>query len=164
MKTGKVAPIHKDDDKNDVNNYRLISVLTQFNELFERLLSKRLLSFFDKFKLITKKQFGFLKKHSTEHAILDLKEYLLKNLDKKNVTALLFLDLQKAFDTVSHDILLKKLRHYGVRGSVYKLFESYLSKRKQFTKIGNVLSDLHDILWGVPQGSVLGPLLFLIFY
>ena len=162
MKTGRVAPIHKDDDKNDVNNYRPISVLTQFNQLFERLLSKRLLSFFDKFKLITKKQFGFLKKHSTEHAILDLKEYLLKNLDKKNVTALLFLDLQKAFDTVSHDILLKKLRHYGVRGSVYRLFESYLSKRKQFTKIGNVLSDLH-ILWGVPQGSVLGPLLFLIF-
>ena len=163
MKTGKVAPVYKNDDKNDLNNYRPISVLTQFNQLFERLIAKRLLNFFEKFNLITKKQFGFLKKHCTEHAILDLKEYLLKNLEKKHVTALLFLDLQKAFDTVSHDILLKKLHHYGVRGSVYRLFESYLSGRKQFTKIDNILSDLADILWGVPQGSILGPLLFLIF-
>ena len=118
-----------------MNNYRPISVLTQFNQLFERLLAKRLLGFFDKFDIFNKKQFGFLKNHSTEHAILDLKEYLLKNINKKQVTALLFLDLQKAFDTVSHDILLKKLHHYGVRGSVYRLFESYLSGRKQFTKI-----------------------------
>ena len=149
MKTGRVAPIHKDDDKNDVNNYRPISVLTQFNQLFERLLSKRLLSFFDKFKLITKKQFGFLKKHSTEHAILDLKEYLLKNLDKKNVTALLFLDLQKAFDTVSHDILLKKLRHYGVRGSVYRLFESYLNLKENNSQKSGIFYLICMIFSGV---------------
>ena len=163
MKVAKVTPIHKKDDKNDLNNYRPISVLTQFNQIFERLLSKRLLSFVNKCNLITKKQFGFLKKHSTEHAILDLKEYILKHLEKKQVTALLFLDLQKAFDTVSHTILLEKLKHYGIRGNVLRLFASYLSGRKQFTKIGNVLSDLSDIFWGVPQGSVLGPLLFLVF-
>ena len=110
-----------------------------------------------------KKQFGFLKKHCTEHAILDLKEYIINNLDKKQVTAVLFLDLQKAFDTVNHDILLQKLYHYGVRGNAYSLFKSYLSDRMQRTKVKNVLSDLAHVLWGVPQGSVLGPLLFLIF-
>ena len=97
-------------------NYRPITVLTQFNQIFERLLSKRYLSFFQKFDIITKKQFVFLKKHCTEHAILDLKEYIMSKLDSKDVMAILFLDLQKAFDTVSHDILLKKLHHYGVRG------------------------------------------------
>ena len=87
----------------------------------------------------------------------------MNNLEKKEVTAVLFLDLQKAFDTVSHDILLKKLQHYGVRGSIHKLLSSYLSGRKQFTKIQNSASDLDSVLWGVPQGSVLGPLLFLIY-
>ena len=102
MKIAKVTPIHKDGDKNDFNNYRPISVLTQFNQIFERLLSKRFLSFFEKHKIITEKQFVFLKKHCTEHAILDLKEYLMKKLDSKEITAVLFLDLQKAFDTVDY--------------------------------------------------------------
>ena len=163
MKTAKVAPIYKDGDKNDLNNYRPISVLTQFNQLFERLLSKRYLNFFQKFDVITKKQYGFLKKHCTEHAILDLKEYILSRLDEKEVMAVLFLDLQKAFDTVNHDILLKKLYHYGVRGNAYRLLSSYLSGRQQYTKIGNCPSTLAQILFGVPQGSVLGPLLFLIY-
>ena len=163
MKIAKVTPIYKKGDKNDLNNYRPISVLSQFNQLFERLLSKRLLSFFEKFNIITKKQFGFLKKYCTKHAILDLKEYILSRLEKNEAMALLFLDLQKAFDTVSHDILLKKLYHYGIRGRAYNLLVSYLTGRKQYTKVGNFISLLVLILWGVPQGSVLGPLLFLIF-
>ena len=120
-------------------------------------------SFLDKFNVLTKKQFGFLKKHCTEHAILDLKEYVMENMERQEVTAVLFLDLQKAFDTVQHDILLKKLQHYGVRGKAFQLLSSYLLDRKQFTKIQNNTSDLASILWGVPQGSVLGPLLFLIY-
>ena len=163
MKIAKVAPIYKKGDKNDVNNYRPISVLSQFNQLFERLLSKRFMSFFEKFNIITKKQFGFLKKHCTEHAILNPKEYIIDRLEKNEAMALLFLDLQKAFDTVSHDILLKKLYHYGIRGRAYNLIASYLTGRKQFTKVGNFISFLAFVLWGVPQGSVLGPLLFLIF-
>ena len=163
MKTGQVAPIHKKGEINEKNNYRPITVLTQFNQLFERFLSKRFLNFFEKHDIITKKQFGFLKKHCTEHAILDLKEFLMNKLDKKEITAVLFLDLQKAFDTVDHDILLKKLYHYGVRGKSHNLLKSYLSGRTQRTKIKNVFSELASILWGVPQGSVLGPLLFLIF-
>ena len=163
MKTGQVAPIHKAGKQDDKNNYRPITVLTQFNQLFERLLSKRFLNFFEKHNIITKKQFGFLKKHCTEHAILDLKEYLMNKLDRKEITAVLFLDLQKAFDTVDHEILLKKLYHYGVRGKAHNLLKSYLSGRTQRTKIKNVFSELASILWGVPQGSVLGPLLFLIY-
>jgi len=163
MKVAKVTPVYKKGDINNLNNYRPISVLTQFNQIFERLLSKRLLNFFEKFDIITKKQFGFLKKHCTEHAILDLKEYIMKNIENQEVTAVLFLDLQKAFDTVNHEILLKKLFHYGIRGNAFKLLSSYLSGRSQFTKMGSFLSVLAFILWGVPQGSVLGPLLFLIF-
>ena len=163
MKIGQVAPLFKKGEKNTKTNYRPITVLTQFNQIFEHLLSKRYLNFFEKFDIITKKQFGFLKKHCTEHAILDLKEYIMSKLDNKDVIAVLFLDLQKAFDTVSHDILLKKLYHYGIRGTAHHLLKSYLSNRKQRTKVGNVISDIAFVLWGVPQGSILGPLLFLIF-
>ena len=109
------------------------------------------------------KQFGFQPKNSTEHPILDLKENILNNCSKKLISCILFLDLKKAFDSVSHEILLKKLEYYGVRGTSLQLFKSYLSNRLQTTKIGNCLSVFELILWGVPQGSVLGPLLFLIF-
>ena len=163
LKVGKVSPLFKKGEKNDNDNYRPITVLTQVNQIFERLIAKRVQSFFDRFDLFTKKQFGFLKKHCTEHAILDLKECILKNLDNKEVTAVLFLDLQKAFDTVNHEVLLQKLYHYGVRGNAHKLLSSYLTGRKQFTQVRNIASELASILWGVPQGSILGPLLFLIF-
>ena len=113
--------------------------------------------------MITSKQFGFLKKHSTEHNILDLKEFIMESLSKKKITAVLFLDLKKAFDTVSHEILLKKLHHYGVRGVPHDLFKSYLSDRQQYTCIDGTNSGLEFIRWGVPQGSVLGPILFLLF-
>ena len=147
----------------NVNNYRPISVLSQLNQIFERLISKRLICFFDQHSIISKKQFGFRKQHSTEHAILSLKEHIIENMNKGETTSVLFLDLKKAFDTVCHDILLDKLNFYGVRGVVHDLLASYLSNRYQYTVVRDAESNMTRIECGVPQGSVLGPLLFLIY-
>ena len=110
-----------------------------------------------------KYQFGFRKGYSTEQAILELTDTLKKAMDKKLVTCGLFLDFSKAFDTVNHNILLSKLYHYGIRGSPSKWFENYLSNRTQFVKIGNTKSNCETITCGIPQGSILGPLLFLLY-
>ena len=130
--------------------------MSQINRIFEKLLRDRLFGFLE--KRIYKKQFGFLPKNSTEQPVLDLKEHVLENCNKKLVSCILFLDLKKAFDSVSHQILLKKLEHYGVRGVALDLFRSYLSNRKQLTRIDGFTSVLDVIEWGVSQGSVPGPL------
>ena len=161
LKVAKVKPIFKGGIKTLIPSHRPISILAQINRIFEKILRDRLYDFM-KDKLY-KKQFGFRPKNSTEHPVLDLKETILENCSKKLVSCILFLDLKKAFDTVSHQILLKKLEYYGVKGVALKLFESYLSNRKQITVIEDCISVMDIIEWGVPQGSVLGPLLFLIF-
>ena len=162
LKIAHVKPIFKGGNKNDNSLYRPISILTQINRIFEKLIRDRLYDFV-KDKLY-RKQFGFRPKNSTEHPVLDLKEHILENCSKKKVSCILFLDLKKAFDSVSHKILLKKLEYYGVQGNALKLFQSYLSNRKQVTVIDDHFVSVLDLIeWGVPQGSVLGPLLFLIF-
>ena len=122
-----------------------------------------MVSFVEKYKLIHETQFGFRKGHATSHGIMHLNEKILKNIENKKITAVLFMDLKSAFDTVNHDILLKKLEHIGFRDSMLKLLESYLSERKQYVKNGNIESVLLDVVCGVPQGSVLGPLLFTLY-
>ena len=163
LKIARVRPIYKGNNKNknDPSSYRPISILSQFNRILEKIIRDRLYDFI-KDKLY-RKQFGFRPKNSTEHPILDLKEHILENCNKKLVSCILFLDLKKAFDSVSHKILLSKLEYYGVQGVALQLFKSYLSNRKQATGIDDCLSLLDLLEWGVPQGSVLGPLLFLIF-
>ena len=161
LKIARVKPIFKGGNKNDTTTYRPISILPHLNQIFEKLLRDRLYDFI-KDKLY-RKQFGFRPKNSTEHPVLDLKETILENCSKKLVSCILFLDLKKAFDSVSHQILLEKLKYYGVKGVALKLFQSYLSNRRQLTGIEDCVSVLDLIEWGVPQGSVLGPLLFLIF-
>ena len=164
LKQARVTPVlKKGEDKNNISSYRPISILTQLNRIFEKLLYDRLFGFFVKHNILSKKQFGFQPKHNTQHAILDLKEHILKNVEKKLVSCILFLDLKKAFDSVHHNTLLGKLEHYGIRGVALKLLTSYLTNRNQMTLVDGCLSALCLIEWGVPQGSVLGPLLFLIF-
>ena len=133
------------------------------NKIFEKILYARLVHYFEKFNLFYKYQFGFRTNHSTEHALIEIVDQIRLSIDKDQLTCGIFIDLSKAFDTVNHDILLDKLDNYGIRGKALSLFRSYLSGRKQYTVIENVKSKTSNIDCGVPQGSVLGPLFFLLF-
>ena len=123
----------------------------------------RLSKFLENNKCLFSKQFGFRNKHSTTHALIDLTETIRKSLDDNEFACGVFLDIKQAFGTVNHKILLKKLEHYGVRSHAIKWFTSYLTGRKQYTSVNNASSQVVEIFYGVPQGSVLGPLLFLIY-
>ena len=164
LKLSKVVPIFKSDDDSDPNNYRPIALLSVFNRIFEKLIYKRLISFIDKNNLLFDSQYGFREKHSTQHALLDIRlSSIQSNIDKKLFSCAIFLDLSKAFDTVNHEILLNKLYYYGFRGIIYDWFKSYLNGRTQTTMIDSCISTKKQMVCGVPQGSVLGPLLFLLY-
>ena len=124
---------------------------------------ERLYKFLDKYNCIYNLQYGFRAGHSTNHCLLDLTESIRKALDNNKYAVGVFIDLQKAFDTVDHDILLSKLSHYGVRGNCNKWFRTYLNDRKQYVSINGTESTIKEVKYGVPQGSVLGPLLFLLY-
>ena len=163
MKIAKVIPLFKSGDRELVGNYRPISILPTFSKILERIVYNQLLNYFDRFKLFTNSQFGFRRQKSTAQAILDNVQYIYDNLDRGDLVASFFLDFQKAFDCVSHKILLSKLSTYGIRGMALEWFRSFLTNRKQFTNINNTDSSIHSINCGVPQGSILSPLLFLIY-
>ena len=163
LKTAKVIPLHKTGEKCLPTNYRPISILTCFSKIFERLIFTRLTNFFDKHSVISPTQYGFRKHHSTSHAILDIVTKTYDNINNNKYTGLVFLDLKKAFDTVSHEILIGKLKHYGIRGQAHELLNSYLAGRKQYVTDSHISSITANISYGVPQGSTLGPLLFLIY-
>ena len=163
LKIAKVIPIYKGGIRSKPGNYRPISLLSIVNKIIEKTLHSRLMSFFEKYNLINKNQFGFRKGHSTAMAISEFYENIIKSYDQGKATCAVLLDLSKAFDSVNHDILLHKLFHYGIRGNAWKLLKSYLQNRKQFVSgNGNFFSGNINVDTGVPQGSVLGPLLFLI--
>ena len=164
LKTAKIKPIFKTGEKFLLNNYRPISVLPTFSKILERIIYNRLYKYLIHNKLLNKKQFGFQTKHSTEHAILDLVNNMSNSFDEKKFVLGTFIDLSKAFDTVNHNILLKKMEKYGIKNIALDWFKSYLYNRKQcVVSDNNKYSDLLEIKCGVPQGSILGPLLFLIY-
>ena len=163
LKVAKVIPLHKKSSKLLCSNYRPISILSNLDKILEKIIHKRLYKFLETNNIIYSLQFGFRKNYSTTLALLNLTENIKQELDRGKFGCGIFIDFQKAFDTVDHNILLQKLSYYGVRGKSNEWFKSYLCDRKQFVSINGFQSDLSEIKCGVPQGSVLGPLLFLIY-
>ena len=157
----KIIPIFKADDNTNANTYRPICLLSNFNRIFEKLVFSRMESFIEQNDILSPSQYGFHKGHATQHAILDIVCTIQENMDKRLFSCGIFIDLKKAFDTVDHKILL--LGHYGFRGVINKWFSSYLEGRTQMTQIGSYISKRKNTTCGVPQDSVLGPLLFLIY-
>ena len=162
LKTSKLSPVFKKDSKLDYSNYRPISLLSNIEKKLEKLMYKRLYTFLNN-NNIYNLQFGFRQQYSTSHVLINITENIRKALDDGNIGCGVFVDLQKAFDTVDHQILLAKLNHYGIRGVSNDWFKSYLSNCNQYVSINGYESGLAALNCGVPQGSVLGPLLFLLY-
>jgi len=163
LKISIVSPIFKKGDPEELQNYRPISVLPLLSKVFEVILKDRLLSFLNHTNFFSENQYGFLPNKSTETALLKFTDFIYRSINSNKITIAIFLDISKAFDTVNHKILLHKLHTIGIRGNYHNLFVSYLSNRQQIVKIGDCYSDMLSINCGVFQGTVLGPLLFLIF-
>ena len=166
LKSAKVVPVFKSGDKHNFTNYRPISLLSSFAKLLEKIVAHQVLGFLHKNNILFKHQYGFRKSHNTTHPIIHFLDKIYNGLNSNNpeYTLGIFLDLKKAFDTVDFDILLSKMQHYGFQGISNDWFKSYLNNRTQYVEIDGKKSSLLTMSCGVPQGSILGPLLFLLFY
>jgi len=163
LKISRVTPLFKAGDRTIVSNYRPVSILSDFSKIFEKLMCVQLTSFIESREILCNNQFGFRKNASTSDAIIEFLDTAYQTLNSKRVIISVFLDFSKAFDTVKHDVLLSKMDHMGVRGHALGWFKTYLSGRSQYVSIDEVNSTFSSIDMGVPQGSVLGPLLFLLY-
>ena len=163
LKTGRISPIYKKEDEQLLENYRPVSTLPVFGKIFEKIIYNRLYSFLISKGIINENQFGFRKGHSTSNALNYSVEYIESLLAQKQHVLGIFIDLSKAFDTIDHNKLVTKLERYGILGNALQLISSYLSNRKQYVNVLDAKSDELPVEFGVPQGSVLGPLLFILY-
>ena len=162
-KKARVTPVHKFGDRDDPNNYRPISIIPFIGKLIEYFVCEQLTDYMEENRLFTRHQYGFRKNHSTTYLMFDLMDEIYQSKSKSYKPGIIFLDIKKAFDTVNHDILIQKLSYYGIGGTVLKWFKNFLVNRHQCTKINGKISSFLEILSGVPQGSILGPILFSIY-
>jgi Reverse transcriptase (RNA-dependent DNA polymerase)/Endonuclease-reverse transcriptase len=163
LKTALIRPIYKSSSHFKFENYRPIAILSVFDKIFEKYLELQLSQYLRDFEIIDKRQFAFQKGKAANELFGDFADYINSNLnDKKHISAVFF-DMKKAFDVLNHEILLQKLKNIGIDGPVLKLIQSYLSSRTFRIRLNNSDSDAFDAAQGVPQGSILGPLLFIIF-
>ena len=163
LKIAKVFPIFKAGDEQLITNYRPISVLNFFSKILEKVVANYIVDFLESNNILYEHQYGFRKGHSTNHAVITLVERVAKALDTGKIVVGVYLDIRKAFDAIDHPILLRKLYSLGIRGNLYTWIKSYLTNRSQFVMYNNSKSETKFITHGVPQGSILGPLFFIVF-
>ena len=163
MKLAKVIPIFKKNYKLEINNYRPISVLPIISKVFENVMHTQLLEYFTENNLLSSQQYGFRPNRSTELATLELVDRNIHHMNENHCPVTIYLDFSKAFDNLFYDILLSKLKHYGIQENALQLLSSYLKDRSQYVQLDNVKLSSHAVICGIPQGSVLGPLLFNIY-
>lgn len=159
-KKAVVILIHKAGDRKEISNYRPISILSVFNKIIEKIIHARLMTFLDKHNILLHRQFGFRKKSGTDAAAIEVVSSIQKELNLGRKATAVFMDLEKAFDTVQHDILLEILHRYGIRGKANDLIKNYLTNRLQYVRIQGSISTGARISQGVVQGSIIGHLLF----